>query len=84
MISLDTNIIVRLVTNDDADQAQQAASLLKANPVYLTKTVILETEWVLRAAYGLSRKTISMTFRRLLGLENMTCESPHQFAQALS
>jgi len=48
MIAVDTNIVVRLLTNDDPEQAGRAAAVVKNGPVFIPKTVVLETEWVLR------------------------------------
>ena len=50
MIAVDTNILVRYLTNDDAEQAQLAIDLLNGSEhIWLPKTVLLETEWVLRS-----------------------------------
>ena len=76
MISVDTNIVVRLLVEDDKKQASFAKSLFKENRVYLTKTVLLETEWVLRCTYELSRKDIHHAFENLLGLPQVTLEDP--------
>ena len=64
MIALDTNLIVRLLTNDDPHQAQKAARLIDRHRVYVPKTVLLETEWVLRYAYYLEPGTINAAFRK--------------------
>jgi predicted nucleic-acid-binding protein len=51
MIVLDTNILARLVTNDDPVQARQSASLIDTgNALFVPLTVFLELEWVLRGA----------------------------------
>lgn len=48
MIGLDTNLLVRLLTNDNKTQAKYAEKLIEDNPVFIPKSVLLETEWVLR------------------------------------
>ena len=48
--AIDTNIIVRLLTGDDASQCQQARHIFESHEVFIPDTVILETEWVLRFA----------------------------------
>lgn len=53
MIAVDTNVIVRLLTNDDPHQTEKVARLMEGNSVFISKTVLLETEWVLRVAYNL-------------------------------
>ena len=58
MIAIDTNILVRLVTRDDDAQAKRAAALFEREAIYVGKTVLLETEWVLHFSYELSRPVI--------------------------
>lgn len=84
MISVDTNVVVRVLTNDDPAQAGRAADLLAREQVLLTRTVALESAWVLRHAYGLDRGVISAALRRLLGLPNVSAEDPASLAQALA
>lgn len=84
MIALDTNVIVRLLTNDDAQQARVAAALVAESQVYLTKTVLLETVWVLSYAYDLDRTAILAALRRLLGLPNLVTEEATTVRQALA
>lgn len=84
MITVDTNVWVRYVTNDDPAQAVRALALLQEEPaIYLPKTVILELEWVLRAAYALPRGAITRALYQILGLPGVTCEQPEQVARAL-
>lgn len=51
MIAFDTCILVRFLADDDKEQADSAEVLLADNTVFLPKTVLLETEWVLRSRY---------------------------------
>ncbi|HYC36280.1 MAG TPA: type II toxin-antitoxin system VapC family toxin [Usitatibacter sp.] len=95
MIAIDTNVLVRLLVGDDAAQARRARRLVEKSEVLVCSTVLLETEWVLRAAYGIEAHAISGAFRALLGLANVTPDSPavaealdgydagHDFADAL-
>jgi predicted nucleic-acid-binding protein len=76
MISVDTNIIVRLLVGDDKKQAAYAKSLFKNNHIYITKTVLLETEWVLRYTYELTQAVIHHAFESLFGLPQVTLEDP--------
>ena len=59
MLSVDTNVVVRLLTADDPKQFRAAEALFAAGPVWISKTVILETEWVLRDSYRLKRPEFS-------------------------
>ena len=51
MISVDTNIVVRLLTQDDEVQYQKSLEIFQSPEIFIADTVILETEWVLRFAY---------------------------------
>ena len=84
MIAVDTNVVVRLVTNDDPAQAALAAALFEAEPVFLSVSVMLETEWVLRSVYGLSRQTVANALLRLLENLTVTVEAPGRMDEALS
>ena len=53
MIAADTNVLVRLVTDDEPRQTAQARQLFETETIFLAKTVLLETEWVLRRLYRL-------------------------------
>lgn len=83
MIALDTNILVRLVTNDDPPAAKKAAALLRRGPVFIPKTVLLEMEWVLRHAYQLEKPAILTAFRTLLGLPGVEVEDSFTITTAL-
>jgi predicted nucleic-acid-binding protein len=83
MHAVDTNVLVRLLTGDDAAQAKRAAALFKKESIFIPKTVLLETEWVLRRLYRLKRATVVSSLRKLCGLENVELEHPLVVAQAL-
>ena len=54
MIAVDTNVLVRLLTGDDPAQTQRAVELFAQESILIPKTVLLETEWVLRYSYELA------------------------------
>lgn len=84
MIALDTNVLVRCLTLDDPGQVPAARALLAhRDGVFVAKTVLLELEWVLRAAYKLPRPVIHSALGKLLGLPNLVTENPDQARQAL-
>jgi predicted nucleic-acid-binding protein len=84
MISVDTNLLVRILTNDDPSQARRAVKILKSDDIYIPKTVLLETEWVLRHAYEIGSSDIAVGFQKLLGLPNVSVEDPDSIYQAIS
>ena len=83
MIAVDTNILVRIITNDDARQAALAADLLNRREVFISKTVLLETEWVLRSAYKFGRLAVLEALRRFLDRSNVEIEDEATFRHAL-
>ncbi|MDQ6959365.1 MAG: type II toxin-antitoxin system VapC family toxin, partial [Mariprofundaceae bacterium] len=83
MISVDTNILVRILTCDDDLQMRKALALFEHNNIFITDTVILETEWVLRYAYEFSGPDINDALGRLLGLPQVHVAHPRQIADAL-
>jgi len=84
VIALDTNILARLVTNDDPVQARQSVSLIDTgNALFVPLTVTLELEWVLRGAYSLDKPAIVRSFEALLSVRNMNFERQSDIQQAL-
>ena len=84
MIAVDTNVVVRLIVADDAVQGQRAARLFAHAPeIFVPKTVLLETAWVLQSAYGFPRDQVAEALRRLAGLPNVLVEDAEQMAAAL-
>ncbi len=58
-IAIDTNVLVRFLTNDDKRQAELAKSAIKAaDAVFVSTTVLCETVWVLSRAFKLPREEI--------------------------
>jgi predicted nucleic-acid-binding protein len=84
MTAVDTNIVVRLLTGDDPKQAAAAKSLFQNQPVWIAKTVLLETAWVLRSLYGYEESAIREALIKLLGLKNVHAEDEPSVAAALA
>lgn len=83
MTAVDTNVLVRLLTGDDPEQAAAARAVFAAGSVWIAKTVMLESEWVLRRAYGFEQGAIREAFTGLLGLSNVQVEDAATVASAL-
>lgn len=83
MITFDTNLLVRLVTNDDQKQADIAENLLSSNEVFIPRTVLLETEWVLRSVYKFPRSDIADFLDNALNVENLFLENSTEVALAI-
>jgi predicted nucleic-acid-binding protein len=71
MISVDTNIIVRLLTGDDQAQFKRAKTLFAKENILITTSVILECEWVLRYAYNFNSLEVADAFQSVFGLSNV-------------
>lgn len=83
MIAVDTNILVRLITDDDAEQAERATSLIRTTQVLVPLTVILETEWVLRGRLGFSAEQVIDALLALGRVPTITFEESQRVRQAL-
>ncbi len=74
MIAVDTNILVRLIVADDQRQVGLALALAEREIFFVSFTVLIETEWVLRSRYGYDRTTIVAAFNALENLVNLDFE----------
>ena len=54
MRALDTNVVVRYLSGDDPGQAARAKAAIDAGDVFVSRTVLLQSAWVLRSVYGLA------------------------------
>ena len=70
MIAVDTNILIRLLVRDNEEQYKKSYHLIQANSIFVSNTVFLETEWVLRFTYRFPRMHIIEALRRIAGLQN--------------
>jgi len=78
MRALDTKVLARFFV-DDADDAQAAkqwpaAVAAFAERAFVSVTVLLELEWVLRGFYELPTRDISRVLRALASIEHITLE----------
>ena len=78
MRALDTNVLVRFFV-DDADDAQAvkqrpAAVAALAERSFVSVTVLLELEWVMRGFYELPAKDVSRVLRALASIEHITLD----------
>ncbi|MDP2084236.1 MAG: type II toxin-antitoxin system VapC family toxin [Gemmobacter sp.] len=87
MTGLDTNVIVRFLMKDDADQAALAtkvfAELTSAAPGFVCREVLVELVWVLQKIYRLPRSDIADAIEALLGAREIVVESADKVAVAV-
>lgn len=86
MIALDTNILVRYLVDDDAEQAQAARTLLEGLTAersgFVCREVMVELVWVLQRAYRLSRDRIAEVLEELVATEGLQIEAADDVARA--
>ena len=71
MIGVDTNVLVRYLTQDDPGQARAVDVLVSecvknAVRLHIDDGVLCELVWVLRAAYRFDRTTIASALEKIL------------------
>ncbi|MGX5802872.1 type II toxin-antitoxin system VapC family toxin [Bradyrhizobium sp. Arg314] len=76
-ISLDSNVLLRLIVGDDPTQQQQAVDALEgAELVAISVQALCEFVWVLDRSYRVARPDISASIRRILDMRNVVANRP--------
>lgn len=87
MIGLDTNVLVRYVTQDDPVQSAKASELIEslttASPGFISLVSIVELVWVLQSCYQSARSDVVMVLETLLRTRELTVEHAEIIWQAL-
>jgi predicted nucleic-acid-binding protein len=83
MTAVDTNVLVRVVTKDDPSQFAAAVRVMKSGDLWVAKTVLLETAWVLEHAYVLRRDVVLDAMRRIVGYGGLVVEDETAVIRAL-
>jgi predicted nucleic-acid-binding protein len=85
--TFDTNVVVRLLVEDDAGQTRQAEMAwrraLADGGVFLPKIVLVETAWVLRRAYKFDNATLLATLKRLVAIDGVVIEDLDEVKKAI-
>ena len=84
MLAVDTNVVVRLLADDDPRQAAASRSLFETDQIWIAKTVLLETAWVLRRLLTYDEDAVTNAITSLLGLDNVTLEDAAAVAAAVA
>jgi predicted nucleic-acid-binding protein len=87
MKGLDTNVIVRYLTQDDPAQAKRANAIIDralagAERLHLDTVVLCELVWVLRSAYGYDRATVAATLLKLTEASQLSVDDPDRLRDA--
>jgi len=84
MASIDTNVLVRLVTGDDPGQLAKAKAFVhRHRPVLVTHLSMLELAWVLQSSYGMGKAKVGQVLGMLLELDEFRIEEPVVLQAAL-
>lgn len=76
-VSLDTDVLLRLIVGDDEAQQQTAAETLEgAELVAISVQALCEFVWVLDRSYRVARPDISASIRRILDMRNIVANRP--------
>jgi predicted nucleic-acid-binding protein len=82
MRAVDTNVLVRLLTRDDAKQAARADEFV-ASGAWVSHLVLAETTWVLSSVYELEAGAIATALEMLLSHEAISLAEPDVVRAAL-
>ena len=88
MTGLDTNVLIRYLTQDDAIQSPLAAQILEkrlsaANPGFISVIVMAEMVWVLDRTYGWAAGEIAAAIERILQVDTLLVEHEQEVFQAM-
>src|SRR5438132_13262569 len=82
MRAIDTNVLVRLITRDDARQAASADAFVETG-AWVSILALAEAMWVLDAVYERSSADIATAIEMLLNHKNLTVQDSDVVAMAL-
>ena len=88
MIGLDTNILVRYLTQDDPIQSVKATEVIELwltdeNPGFVSIVAMVETVWVLERAYDLTPPEICRALERILQTDVLVVENEQEVFTAM-
>lgn len=82
MRAVDTNLLVRLLTRDDAAQTARAEAFIE-NGAWVSHLVLAETVWVLDSVYSRTTEQIAKAIELLLDHKQLVIQDPETVAAAL-
>lgn len=83
MRAVDTNVLVRLITRDEAKQVT-AAETFVAKGAWVPHLAIAEATWVLASVYDRDRDAVATAVEMLLSHEHLTVQDPETVAAAVA
>ena len=83
MVSVDTNLLVRIATKDDAKQADDANRFITGG-AWVSHLVLAETVWVLGTGYDRTHSELVRAVEIFMSHEHLIIEEPEVVKAALS
>jgi uncharacterized protein len=88
-VLLDTNVLIRWMTNDDPKKASAVDILFKKATkgdvvLHLADPCIAEITWVLESVYRMSRSAIASLLETLISSPGLNLENPERVANAVA
>ncbi len=88
MIGLDTNVLVRYLTQDDKKQSAKVNALIEneltaQNPGFITAITLVEVVWVLESCYDQSKEGVLNVLHALLTTKQLVVEKADKVYMAM-
>ena len=71
------------MTDDGSEQSRRAAACFRDNEIFISDTVLLETEWLFRSRLSLSRQEINILFSMLVSSRNVSFDNRPKIADSI-
>ncbi len=84
MEGVDTNVLVRYFVNDDVLQHKLAKKFIDGNDIFIGSIVLVESFWVWKKLYKLSKENIEQIFNHIKRSSNINVEDEVVFFKASS
>jgi predicted nucleic-acid-binding protein len=87
VIGLDTNVLVRYITQDDPKQSRLANALIEGlddtSPSFVTLVTLVELCWVLESSYSFSRQQFAEVMQTLMAVDAIKLDRAASVASAV-
>jgi predicted nucleic-acid-binding protein len=88
MHGLDTNVLVRYLTQDDPVQSRKATEIVERrltpeHPGFISLITMVETVWVLASVYGLNDGEVATAVERMLQADTLSIQNEQQVFTAM-
>jgi len=84
MIAVDTNLLVRHIVQDDAQQALSARHILSGGAVYVSNVVLAELVWVLESCYEYPKSDVLDVLKELANTIDIVFSSRSAVSDAVA